>query len=117
MDWITPITLSAEQENKLVRMAYALVPKLIAATYENEYLDLYIDESDSHYVYIHWLEFCFTFLAPKVAALYAQKHINTMTQWAEHMVLQKIAHEIHKENPIDILYDIWINPDEYKQSL
>jgi hypothetical protein len=117
MDWITPIKLSGGQEKKLEAMVLALVPNLIGYHYENEYLSLYVDKSDAHYEFIHWLEFCFTFLAPKIAAQYVRHHISTTPQWAEYMVLQKIAHEIHKVNPIDILHDIWINPGEYKQSL
>lgn len=117
MDWITPIQISAEQEKKLVEMAHSLVPKLIGCSFENEYLDLYVDESDSHFVYIHWLEFCFTFLCPKIAAQYIKHHISTTPQWAEHMILQKVAHEIHKYNPIDTLYDLWKTPEKYAQNL
>lgn len=97
-------------------MAKSLVPSVITCSFENEYLDIHIE---SMFVdnYIHWLEFCFTFLAPKIAAIYAKQHMNVMPQWAEHMVLQKIAHEIHKYNPIDTLYDMWRNPKDYTQTL
>jgi len=62
---------------------------------------------------IHWFEFLFCFLAPKVATEYSQHNQTTTVKFAEFMVLQKLAHELKSSHPVDLLYDIWKNHKNY----
>ena len=94
--------LTEEQKGKLQEM-YFLLPRK-SYTYDMDFL------------HANWLELCFFYLITEVAELHGKQPYSTPS-WSTHMVKQRVVDNMPTVNPIDTLYDIWLHPEKYSQSL
>lgn len=115
MNRIQPINLTPEQRQKLHELISALVSGISYVGFGDDGMTVIFQKE--YTVYIHWMELCMRYVSAEVAELYAMSHINYTKSWAQRMILQKLAHDISKHNPIDTLYDIWKHPENYAQDL
>lgn len=122
---MVPFKLTEEQVQKLGSLANAIAPHFLVqcgyyhCSFASGHKDIpiwyVVDSKDEKHW--SWLEFCMRYMVDYAAHVYINHHIDTTFSWAKHMISQKVAHEIETINPIDTLYDIYINPNNYKQSL
>jgi len=114
--WPRRVGVTQEQATKLNSLIQEFAPLFTKYSEENGML-FNTKEPYSYASGIHWFEFCFTVLAPNVAIHYTKHHMDSTQGWARRMILQKLAHEVFINNPIDTLYSIWTDPQLYKQGL
>jgi hypothetical protein len=118
---IEPIPLTKERIGKLLEMCKALIPEYVNSKMgknwdrDEVWFDNYPHQEPKP-TEVHWFELCFTTLAAKVAEIHGQQP-GTTPNWSHYMILQKMAHDHNKENPIDFLYDVWKRPSHYIQNL
>jgi hypothetical protein len=92
------LTMNMEQRGKLMMLCKEFYP-------------------EDDFTIQNWFEFCFRFLAPKVAKYYVKDYPSTTSSFAKYAVLQKLAHELDKTHPVDLLYDMWKHPENYRVDL
>lgn len=63
---------------------------------------------------IHWFELCIRFLIKDISREYATAHLSSMQSFIQEAILEKVIHRIDEIHPVDVLYDIWKNPKNYR---
>jgi hypothetical protein len=109
---IIPFELTDAHIEKLVELT-TLLPKIERIDITTGGL-LRIRPKEPRQHAIHWFEFCLRFLADEVAKQYVAGHPNSTISFAKYAVSEKLLHDMHKVHPIDLLYDIWKNPKNYR---
>lgn len=110
---IETLSVSREQAFKFFDLTKHLMPELTKVQFTTGGL-VRMRPSKPRTDAIHWFEFCFRFLVPKVVDHYVKHHVGMTNSFARLAITQKLFYELDKSHPVDLLYDIWVNPKDYR---